>query len=86
MSPPPTPGKLSKSQLVFCFTSDWLRKWRNVFLADHKAYSIGKLKQLRNYFQHSIENSSKCDHNAISLHNIDLGVSLWMRFSNVTVR
>ena len=41
----------------FGFTSDWLRKWREISWPITKR-SSAKAKQSRNYFRHSIENCS----------------------------
>ena len=42
----------------FGFTSDWLRKLGEMFLANHISMPNAKPKQSRNYFPHSIENRS----------------------------
>ena len=41
----------------FCFNSNWLSKWREIFepITNH---NDAKPKQLCNYFRHSIENHS----------------------------
>ena len=45
----------------FGFTSDWLRKWREIFQPIREP-SNAKPKQTQHYFRHSTENCSNLTH------------------------
>ena len=49
--------RASKSQLFFFFTSDWIRKWRELFQPVRER-SKAKPRQTQHYFRNSFENCS----------------------------